>query len=44
MKLALMGVTVIVPSGDNGVAADSQLCNESSGSSDAGNWDVSLIV
>lgn len=42
MKLALMGVTVIVPSGDNGVAADSQLCNEPSGSTDAENWSVSI--
>ena len=41
MKLGALGVTVTVSSGDDGVAADEQLCNEPSGSADYGDWTVS---
>ena len=40
MKLGALGVTVTVSSGDDGVAADEQLCNEPSGSADYGDWTV----
>jgi D-aminopeptidase len=40
MKLGAMGVTVMVSSGDNGVAADESLCDLPSGSDDVGQWKV----
>ena len=40
MKLALQGVTVLVSTGDNGVASRSALCNTDSGSSQSA-WTVS---
>ena len=40
MKLGALGVTVTVSSGDDGVAAEAELCNEPSGSADYGDWTV----
>lgn len=43
MKLGLLGVTVVVSSGDNGVAAEAELCDYPSGSADFGFWEVSNV-
>ena len=41
LKLAAMGVTVLVSSGDDGAASDAQLCNRGSGSDIIDYWEVS---
>jgi hypothetical protein len=40
LKLALMGVTIIVPAGDNGVTNFPDQCDTPSGSADQGHWAV----
>ena len=42
LKLSIMGVTIVVATGDNGAAANANYCNLRSGSFDYGFWDVSL--
>ena len=44
LKLAAMGVTITVSSGDNGAASDPDLCLEPSGSADYGYWEVCVAV
>ena len=41
LKLSIMGVTIVVATGDNGAAANANYCNLRSGSFDYGFWDVS---
>ena len=43
MKLAVMGVTVTVSSGDDGVASQTSLCNYNSGSVNS-DWPVCIVV
>lgn len=43
MKLAALGVTIVVSSGDNGAAGKVQNCNANSGSLTAPLWVVSVL-
>ena len=43
MKLAVMGVTVTVSSGDDGVASQASLCNYNSGSVNS-DWPVCIYA
>lgn len=43
MKLAALGVTIVVSSGDNGAAGRVQNCNANSGSVVAPLWVVSVL-
>ena len=43
LKLALMGVTVLVFTGDNGVVSFPEQCDIDSGSADQGHWQVGTL-